>query len=61
MALLSENNDPENHGDLHEGFDIGYEDIDTQNAKLYRSKSTMSGENVWPSEVPEFRDRVLNY
>ena len=26
-ALLGENTDPENRGDLHEGFDIGWEDF----------------------------------
>ncbi|KAJ7109085.1 hypothetical protein C8R43DRAFT_1043317 [Mycena crocata] len=52
-ALLGENTNPEGRGDLHEGFDIGWEEGD----------SPMSGENVWPSDadMPTFRDRVLAY
>ncbi|KAI5123086.1 hypothetical protein M0805_001442 [Coniferiporia weirii] len=55
-ALLSENNDPANRGDLHEGFDIGPESV----ADL--KESAMSGANVWPTaDVPEFRENVLGY
>ncbi|KAJ7081604.1 hypothetical protein B0H15DRAFT_952960 [Mycena belliarum] len=53
-ALLGENTDPEGRGDLHEGFDIGWEQATT---------GPMSGANVWPSEatLPGFRARVLAY
>ncbi|KAJ7243756.1 hypothetical protein C8J57DRAFT_60749 [Mycena rebaudengoi] len=52
-ALLGENTDPEGHGDLHEGFDLGWEE----------SEGIMAGMNVWPPEadLPKFRDRVLAY
>ncbi|CAE6451757.1 unnamed protein product [Rhizoctonia solani] len=54
--LLGENTNPENRGDLHEGFDIGPE-ID------HSSNSSMSGSNVWPPEdvIPGFQEVVLNY
>ncbi|THH06142.1 hypothetical protein EW145_g4287 [Phellinidium pouzarii] len=55
-ALLSKNNDPENNGDFHEGFDIGPENSNSS------QQSAMSGENVWPTPfIPEFKERVLNY
>lgn len=50
-ALLSENADPENRGDLHEGFDMGPESDEN---------IAMSGSNVWP-EDPGFREAVLPY
>ena len=54
--LLSENNDPENRGDLHESFDIGPED------KEGTKSSAMSGANQWPTdEIPEFKDDYLGY
>ena len=59
-AILSENNDPNGRGDLHEGFDIGYEDFEDA-PKLQREKSSMSGVNVWPSEAPYLRPAVLKY
>ncbi|THH06141.1 hypothetical protein EW145_g4286 [Phellinidium pouzarii] len=55
-ALLSENHDLENNGDLHEGFNIGPEGSNES------GKNEMSGENVWPDAVaPEFKERVLSY
>jgi len=58
-ALLSENNDPNGRGDLHEGFDFGPEG-DDGNEKT--EKNAMSGANVWPTRyVPEFRESVLRY
>ncbi|KZT35226.1 Clavaminate synthase-like protein [Sistotremastrum suecicum HHB10207 ss-3] len=50
-ALLSENADPENRGDLHEGFDMGPESDEN---------IAMSGSNVWPAD-PGFREAVLPY
>ena len=59
-ALLSENSNPENRGDLHEGFDIGWEDA---SGKSRADDGEMSGENVWPDQtsLPGFREAVLNY
>ncbi|KAJ7637555.1 hypothetical protein DFH06DRAFT_1335716 [Mycena polygramma] len=53
-ALLGENTNPEGRGDLHEGFDIGWEE---------HGGGPMAGVNVWPleAELPGFRDRVLEY
>jgi isopenicillin N synthase-like dioxygenase len=55
-ALLAENTDPENRGDLHEGFDIGWEGEDAD-------RGAMTGTNVWPREedVPGFRAAALAY
>ncbi|CAK5269843.1 unnamed protein product [Mycena citricolor] len=53
-ALLGENTDPNGRGDLHEGFDLGWEEP---------GAGPMSGTNVWPSEdsAPGFRNCVLSY
>ncbi|KAJ7727383.1 hypothetical protein B0H16DRAFT_1590848 [Mycena metata] len=54
-ALLGENTNPEGRGDLHEGFDIGWEEP---------GEGPMAGANVWPREADlhgPFRDRVLAY
>ncbi|KAJ7766500.1 hypothetical protein DFH07DRAFT_343776 [Mycena maculata] len=53
-ALLGENTDPTGRGDLHEGFDLGWEQ---------QGDGPMTGVNVWPLEadLPGFRDRVLAY
>ncbi|KAJ6480090.1 hypothetical protein DFH09DRAFT_1214609 [Mycena vulgaris] len=53
-ALLGENTDPTGRGDLHEGFDIGWE---------HPGAGPMAGANVWPSDaaLPAFRARVLAY
>ncbi|KAA1476839.1 2OG-Fe-II oxygenase, partial [Dentipellis sp. KUC8613] len=60
-ALLGENTNPENRGDLHEGFDLGWETIDANTVK--RNDGAMAGENVWPkeAELPGFRKAALNY
>lgn len=64
-ALLGENTNPENQGDLHEGFDIGWESefpcaSSTADAS---GDNSMSGKNVWPdaSTLPGFRKAVLAY
>lgn len=59
-ALLGENTNPENRGDLHEGFDIGWPDED---ATAHVEKNGMSGDNVWPDsgKLPEFKKQVLDY
>lgn len=52
-ALLSENVNINNKGDLHEGFDIGWESMD--------HTMQMTGPNVWPDDLPGFRQDVLAY
>lgn len=57
-ALLGENTNPENRGDLHEGFDIGPE-LSTEDP----TNISMAGSNVWPEPnlIPGFRQVVLDY
>jgi isopenicillin N synthase-like dioxygenase len=61
-ALLGENTDPNGKGDLHEGFDIGWEldQVGCEPTQLPRDDGAMSGANVWP-ELPGFRESVLGY
>ncbi|KAF8133892.1 hypothetical protein EV363DRAFT_1582878 [Boletus edulis] len=58
-ALLSENANINNKGDLHEGFDIGWESID--HATQPCNSGPMTGPNVWPEGLPGFREDVLAY
>ncbi|KAL4069974.1 hypothetical protein V8B97DRAFT_569991 [Scleroderma yunnanense] len=60
-ALLGENTNPENNGDLHEGFDIGWEPEMAACACEIPSDGAMSGTNVWPENLPGFREDVLAY
>jgi len=61
-ALLSGNNDPNNSGDFQEGFEFGFEDLDAKDDNSKGSSDgVMSGPNVWPSEIPVFREAVLKY
>lgn len=59
-ALLSENSNPENRGDLHEGFDLGWED---QSGNVRTDDGPMSGTNLWPDEkqLPGFKEVVMAY
>ncbi|KAI0655575.1 Clavaminate synthase-like protein [Cubamyces menziesii] len=57
-ALLGENTNPENRGDLHEGFDLGWEDASGTSRS---DDGAMTGENVWPEDLPGFKDAVLAY
>ncbi|EPS41899.1 hypothetical protein H072_4122 [Dactylellina haptotyla CBS 200.50] len=52
--LLGENTDPTGRGDLHEGFDIGYD---------YSSegKNQMEGVNRWPEALPGIKEPVTTY
>ncbi|KAJ4494615.1 hypothetical protein C8J55DRAFT_532810 [Lentinula edodes] len=63
-ALLGENTDPTGRGDLHEGFDIGWEERESSRSIsqdiLSRDDSGMSGTNVWP-DLPGFKEPVLSY
>ncbi|KAG9037048.1 hypothetical protein FRB95_006901 [Tulasnella sp. JGI-2019a] len=64
-ALLSENTDPENRGDLHEGFDIGWEALNgapSSSAPVGENATgAMQGNNVWPPDLPGFKEPVLEY
>jgi isopenicillin N synthase-like dioxygenase len=69
-ALLSENTNPAGMGDLHEGFDLGWEEPvhdETGNTKSSSQEGTaMTGMNVWPDEkgltsLKGFKEDVLKY
>ncbi|PCH40438.1 Clavaminate synthase-like protein [Wolfiporia cocos MD-104 SS10] len=57
-ALLGENTNPENRGDLHEGFDLGWEDM---SGRGHSDNGAMTGQNVWPDGLPDFREACLDY
>ncbi|KAF5367327.1 hypothetical protein D9757_010112 [Collybiopsis confluens] len=59
--ILGEKTDPNGKGpgDLHEGFDIGWEQLDQQSFSS-RDDGEMSGSNVWP-DLPGFKEAVLTY
>ncbi|PFH49506.1 hypothetical protein AMATHDRAFT_147566 [Amanita thiersii Skay4041] len=60
--LLSVNSDSEGAGDLHEGLQLGWEEIDQSMASRDKDiNGTMTGTNVWPKEIPNFRETVLTY
>ncbi|KIO02790.1 hypothetical protein M404DRAFT_147420 [Pisolithus tinctorius Marx 270] len=54
-ALLGENVNLNNKGDLHEAFDFGWESDKTA------CSGAMVGKNVWPDNLPGFREDVLAY
>jgi len=61
-ALLSSNNDPDNAGDMHEGFEFGWEEMQAKEFDEKRANDgAMAGANVWPRDVPGFREDVLTY
>jgi len=59
-GLFSENTNPLNRGDLHEGFDLGWEEL-VPSSKRGRNDGVMAGNNVWPVGIPGFRNSVLSY
>ncbi|KZT69579.1 Clavaminate synthase-like protein [Daedalea quercina L-15889] len=59
-ALLGENTNPENRGDLHEGFDLGWEEFSGR-GRAADEDGAMSGGNVWPEGLPGFREACLEY
>ena len=60
-ALLGENANPENRGDLHEGFDFGWEEKDSGGGIVREGDGAMKGSNVWPEGLDGFRENVLEY
>ena len=62
-AVLSSNNDPNGTGDMHEGFEFGWESLDAPSGALDDRRlndGSMAGGNVWP-DVPGFRESLLQY
>ena len=61
-AVLSSKNDPDSNGDMHEGFEFGWEEMDARIDDEKRANDgVMAGANVWPSDCPGFRESVLTY
>ena len=65
-ALLGENTDPTGRGDLHEGFDLGWEpkinnSVHNPSSMSVRKNGAMTGENVWPNDLPGFKEATLDY
>ncbi|KAA1473870.1 hypothetical protein DENSPDRAFT_851908 [Dentipellis sp. KUC8613] len=58
-VLLGESTDPDNRGDSHKGFDLGWGTIDANATKW----NDDAGEDVWPkeAELPGFRKAALDY
>jgi hypothetical protein len=62
-AVLTSNNDPNGAGDMHEGFEFGWERLDDVPGTLdahHAKDGAMAGANVWPG-VPGFRESLLRY
>jgi len=60
-ALLGEKTNPASKGDLHEAFDIGWEpEMAVCNSEI-PADDPMYGTNVWPENLPGFREDVLAY
>lgn len=60
--LLHHTLDPDNAGDMHEGFEIGWEEIVPKlNDQKRANDGAMAGGNVWPDNLPGFREDVLSY
>ncbi|KAK6515971.1 hypothetical protein TWF281_004561 [Arthrobotrys megalospora] len=53
--LLGENTDPAGRGDLHEGFDVGYDYSEDGKG------SKMEGVNRWPENLPSIKEPVTEY
>lgn len=60
--LLSSINDPDSAGDMHEGFEFGYEElVPTVNGQIRTSDGAMAGANVWPQDLAQFCEDELTY
>lgn len=59
--LLSSNNDPNGAGDLQEGFEFGWEELSDAERPANGSADEKLGSNVWPTQIPRFRESVLQY
>ena len=61
--MLSTNIDPDGAGDMHEGFEFGWEVLNDSPGLLDAKRlndGAMAGANVWPN-VPGFREALLRY
>ena len=66
-AFFSENTDPEGRGDLHEGYNFGWEVLEgdeSEKSSWSHTGGAMGGGNVWPQggdDMKEFRRGMLTY
>jgi hypothetical protein len=59
---MEANIQPENKGDLHEGFRIGWEEKYGETRIQNPSRDgVMAGANVWPDQPPNFRIACMDY
>ncbi|KAF9525548.1 2OG-Fe-II oxygenase [Crepidotus variabilis] len=62
--VLSGNNDPNGAGDMQEGFEFGWEapwTYDDFSQSEDDAGGAMAGANIWPTDVPYFREQALGY
>ena len=60
--LLSSMNDPDSDGDMHEGFEFGWEELVFKaNDEKRVNDGVMAGANIWPQEPTKFREDELTY
>lgn len=60
--IQSSRNNPLGEGDMHEGFEFGWEPLEASRYTGSReSAGAMVGANVWPTEPAGFREAVLAY
>lgn len=47
---------------MHEGYEVGWEELDPKSGDSKRvNDGAMAGLNVWPDELPYFREALLKY
>ena len=59
--IQSSRNDPQGDGDMHEGFEFGWEPLEMKGYAGEQADGVMAGANVWPKEPEGFREAVLKY
>ncbi|KAH9831352.1 Clavaminate synthase-like protein [Rhodofomes roseus] len=60
--VRSSRNDPLSDGDMHEGFEFGWEALKADDYDGRQAKDgAMAGANVWPREPARFREAALAY
>ena len=60
--VLSKNNYLKGMGDMQEGYSFGWEELDPKSNDSNRlNDGAMAGANVWPTELPGFREAILKY
>ena len=48
---------------MHEGYEVGWEELNPkfEDSKNLADNGAMAGANVWPDQLPSFREAVLKY